>query len=225
MAAMIAHPVCMRPLTGPVRSAQAAQGRAIQLLVRAAAPKAEGARAAAKAVREAQLPAFVRPAALAAITNALMALPAHAEAGKIFDFNLTLPIMAGQFLLLMVFLDKTWFGPVGKVLDERDGYIREQLKKFKGNDEEILGKQQQAEKVLSEARAAAQKQIQDAKAEATAVSEKRLAEVKAKIDKELASAIAVLEKEKQAALSDLDSQVDRLAADVLARVLPEGVKL
>ncbi len=46
-----------------------------------------------------------------------------------------------------------------------------------------------------------------------------------KIDKELASAIAVLEKEKQAALSDLDSQVDRLAADVLARVLPEGVKL
>ncbi len=60
-----------------------------------------------------------------------MALPAHAAAGKIFDFNLTLPIMAGQFLLLMVFLDKFWFGPVGKVLDERDGYIREQLKKFK----------------------------------------------------------------------------------------------
>lgn len=60
-----------------------------------------------------------------------MALPAHAVAGKIFDFNLTLPIMVGQFLLLMVFLDKTWFTPVGKVLDERDGYIREQLKKFK----------------------------------------------------------------------------------------------
>ena len=60
-----------------------------------------------------------------------MALPAHADAGKIFDFNLTLPIMAGQFLLLMVFLDKFWFGPVGKVLDERDGYIREQLQKFK----------------------------------------------------------------------------------------------
>ena len=74
---------------------------------------------------------MVRPAALVAISNFLMALPAHAEAGKIFDFNLTLPIMAGQFLLLMVFLDKFWFGPVGKVLDERDGYIREQLQKFK----------------------------------------------------------------------------------------------
>ncbi|EIE23794.1 chloroplast ATP synthase subunit II [Coccomyxa subellipsoidea C-169] len=212
---MIAHPAC-RPLAGTARSSQAAQGRAIQLVVRAAAPKAEGVP---------QLPAFVRPAALAAITNALMALPAHAVAGKIFDFNLTLPIMVGQFLLLMVFLDKTWFTPVGKVLDERDGYIREQLKKFKGNDDEILSKQQAAEKVLQEARAAAQKQIQEAKAEATAKSEKRLGEVKAKIDKELASALAVLDKEKKAALSDLDSQVDRLAADVLARVLPEGVKL
>jgi hypothetical protein len=39
--------------------------------------------------------------------------------------------MTGQFLLLMVFLDKFWFTPVGKVLDERDGYIREQLQKFK----------------------------------------------------------------------------------------------
>ncbi len=83
--------------------------------------------------RDAKLPAFVRPAALVAISNALMALPAHADAGKIFDFNLTLPIMAGQFLLLMVFLDKFWFGPVGKVLDERDGYIRDQLKKFKAS--------------------------------------------------------------------------------------------
>ncbi len=52
MAAMIAHPVCLRPLSGSVRSSQAAQGRAIQLVVRAAAPKAEGARAAAKAIRQ-----------------------------------------------------------------------------------------------------------------------------------------------------------------------------
>ena len=61
------------------------------------------------------------------MANVLLALPAHAEAGKIFDFNLTLPVMVGQFLLLMVFLDKFWFGPVGKVLDERDAKIRSLL--------------------------------------------------------------------------------------------------
>ena len=75
--------------------------------------------------------ALLKPAVLVALTNAIAALPAHADAGKIFDFNLTLPIMTGQFLLLMVFLDKFWFGPVGEVLDKRDGYIREQLQKFK----------------------------------------------------------------------------------------------
>ena len=74
-----------------------------------------------------QLPSVAKPAALAAITNLLATLPAHAEAGKIFDFNLTLPIMATQFLLLMVFLDKFWFTPVGQVLDDRDKMLREQL--------------------------------------------------------------------------------------------------
>jgi F-type H+-transporting ATPase subunit b len=46
-----------------------------------------------------------------------------------------------------------------------------------------------------------------------------------KIDKELATAIAALDKEKEAALKDLDAQVDKLSAQILARVLPEGVKL
>lgn len=62
-----------------------------------------------------ELSAAVKPAALAAMVNILAVLPAHAEAGKIFDFNLTLPVMATEFLLCMVFLEKTWFTPVGQV--------------------------------------------------------------------------------------------------------------
>jgi F-type H+-transporting ATPase subunit b len=70
----------------------------------------------------------VKPAVIAAVTNALVAMPSMAgEPGKIFDFNLTLPIIATEFLLLMVILDKTIFGPVGKALDDRDALIRDQL--------------------------------------------------------------------------------------------------
>ncbi len=54
------------------------------------------------ACRAVELPAAVKPAATAFVANALLALPAAAEAGKIFDFNLTLPIMVAEFLLLMV---------------------------------------------------------------------------------------------------------------------------
>jgi F-type H+-transporting ATPase subunit b len=60
--------------------------------------------------------------------NALLALPSMAgEPGKIFDFNLTLPIIATEFLVLMVILDKVVFGPVGKVIDDRDESIRSKL--------------------------------------------------------------------------------------------------
>lgn len=50
---------------------------------------------------------------------------------------------------------------------------------LQSNDDEILSKQKEAERILSEARAAAQKQIQDAKSAAQEQQTKRLAEVKA----------------------------------------------
>ena len=113
------------------------------------------------------------------MTNALAVLPAHAEAGKIFDFNATLPIMTIQFLLLMVFLDKTWFTPVGKVLDDRDRMLREKLASVKDNSAEIKAMQDQAEKVLRDARRDAQELINKVKKETQAEQEKKLAEAKA----------------------------------------------
>lgn len=72
------------------------------------------------------------------LSNALIALPSFAgEPGKIFDFNLTLPIIASEFLLLMVILDKTVFGPVGKALDDRDALIRSQLEAVGDNSTEV----------------------------------------------------------------------------------------
>ena len=72
------------------------------------------------------------------MSNALIALPSFAgEPSKIFDFNLTLPIIASEFLLLMVILDKTVFGPVGKALDDRDALIRSQLEAVGDNSTEV----------------------------------------------------------------------------------------
>ena len=121
---------------------------------------------------------MVKPVSLVAAANALAALPAHAEAGKIFDFGLTMPIMVTEFLILMVFLDKAWFGPVGKILDERDAFLREKLGSVKDNSGELKNLQQQAEKVLAEARAEAQKVIQAAKSEVQAEQNKKLADTK-----------------------------------------------
>lgn len=45
--------------------------------------------------------------------------------------------MMGEFLLLMVFLDKFWFGPVGRALDERDKELRGKLALVKDNGSEV----------------------------------------------------------------------------------------
>lgn len=106
----------------------------------------------------------------------VLALPAFAseEPGKLFDFNLTLPVMAVQFLILMVrgdldrgsswlvfevFLDKTWFTPVGELLDRRDKVIRDQLANVGSKASEIARLEKEAEEILKKARMEAQAEI------------------------------------------------------------------
>lgn len=128
--------------------------------------------------RQVQVSGVSRSASLAAVVNVLAVLPAHADAGKIFDFNLTLPIMATQFLLLMVFLEKTWFTPVGKALDERDANLRAKLGSVKDNSGDLKKLQEEAEQVLREARQAAQAMIKEAKSKTQEEQGKKLAETK-----------------------------------------------
>jgi F-type H+-transporting ATPase subunit b len=172
-----------------------------------------------------QLQALAKPALLTAAANIIMAMPASAEAGKIFDFNLTLPVMAGQFLALMFFLDKFWFGPVGKVLDERDELIRSRLAAVKGDTADLEKYTVEAEEILKAARAEVSALIANKKNAKTAELDKIYAAAKAKVTTETDSAIAGLEKESQTMLKSLDGQVEKISAEVLRRVLPEGVKI
>jgi len=167
----------------------------------------------------------LKPLASVAMANVMLAMPAMAESGKLFDFNATLPIMAAQFLLLMVFLDKAWFTPVGKVLDERDELIRSKLASVKGDTTSLTEMQEEAEKTLREARAAASAAVSDARASTQAEQDEMLASLKKKTDDEVAAAVKELEKERDSAKGSIDSQVDKLAADILGRVLPDGVTI
>lgn len=211
MATMLARSRCF----GAVKAQAPAQTRAVRLVVRAQAKKP---------VME-QLQTVARPAIVTAVANIIMAMPAAAEAGKIFDFNLTLPVMAGQFLALMFFLDKFWFGPVGKVLDERDELIRSRLAAVKGNTSDLEKFTTEAEEILKAARGEVSALIASKKNAKTAELDKIYMEAKNKVTAETDSAIASLEKESETMLKSLDGQVEKISAEVLKRVLPEGVKI
>ncbi|PNW76927.1 hypothetical protein CHLRE_11g481450v5 [Chlamydomonas reinhardtii] len=203
-----------RPQQAVVRAAKPAAARPLRLVVRASAQKPQQ-----------QLAQLAKPALSAIVANALMAMPAAAEAGKIFDFNLTLPVMAGEFLLLMVFLEKTWFTPVGKVLDERDNLIRSKLGSVKDNTGDVDKLVLEAETILKSARSDVSAMINTKKAAKQSELDKTYNEAKAKITAEVESSIAGLEQESASMLKSLDAQVDKISAEVLKRVLPEGVRV
>ncbi|XXG90296.1 hypothetical protein AAC387_Pa12g2101 [Persea americana] len=59
--------------------------------------------------------ALVAVAAAAVATMPSVAMAKEMEKAALFDFNLTLPSIAAEFLLLMVVLDKIYFTPLAEV--------------------------------------------------------------------------------------------------------------
>eukprot|EP00878_Enallax_costatus_P012937 GHUV01013510.1.p1 GENE.GHUV01013510.1~~GHUV01013510.1.p1 ORF type:complete len:224 (+),score=77.82 GHUV01013510.1:43-672(+) len=209
MACMLSRTKCF---AGASTARPAQPTRAVRMVVRASGQKQ-------------QLPAVVKPAIATAVANIIMAMPAAAEAGKLFDFNLTLPIMAGEILLLMVFLDKFWFGPVGKVLDERDALLRNQLGSVKDGSSELSALTAEAEKLIKDARSEVSAMVNSKKSEKQAELDKIYNDAKQKVTRETESAIAAMEKESEGLLKSLDTQAEKISSEVLKRVLPEGVKV
>ncbi|GJN08261.1 hypothetical protein PR202_ga26167 [Eleusine coracana subsp. coracana] len=82
------------------------------------------------------------------------------EKAQLFDFNLTLPAIAIEFLLLMVALDKLYFTPLGKFMDERDAKIRGELGSVKAASEEVKQLEEQAAAVMKAARAEIRRRAQ-----------------------------------------------------------------
>merc|ERR1712222_5039 len=73
--------------------------------------------------------------------------------GKIFDFNSTLPIISSELIILTIFLDLTWFGPVVKVLDDRSDILNSSLAGAAFASTEIPKIRADAETLIEEARA------------------------------------------------------------------------
>ena len=108
-----------------------------------------------------------------------MVLPAMAEEmekAKLFDFNLTLPIIMGEFLLLMVVLDAICFKPLGKFMDDRDEAIRQKLLSVRDNSGEIKKLQEEAEAMLKAARAVVSTKLNQMKKEMSAELDAKLRE-------------------------------------------------
>lgn len=162
-------------------------------------------------------------AAVALAATAATASPALAkemEKAALFDFNLTLPAIAAEFLLLMVALDKIYFTPLGKFMDERDTAIKEKLGSVKDTSQEVKQLEEQAAAVMRAARAEISAALNQMKKETTLELEQKLAEGRKKVEDELAEALQNLERQKDETMRALDSQIAALSDEIVKKVLP-----
>jgi len=140
-----------------------------------------------------------------------------------FDFDATLPLMAVQFLILVVILNAVFYKPLTKAIEDRNDYIRrtqveaqERLSKAenlaKQYEDELADTRRQSQALITAAQADAQKIV------ATKIAE---AQEQARLQREQAQ--KELDQQKQEAMHALELEVDSLSHQILGKLLGSQV--
>lgn len=138
--------------------------------------------------------------------------------GGLFDFNATLPLVAIQFLLLMVILNAIFYTPLSTAITERNDFILNNLAKAS----EVLAKANeltaQYEQELASIRKEALLEITNSQKIQKEILEIELNTSQKYIDNLLDTIIKDLFVKKDIALNSLDKIVQSLCDDIATRL-------
>ena len=139
--------------------------------------------------------------------------------GGLFDLDATLPLVAIQFLILVLILNATFYKPLGTAIDQRNDYVR----KNQLDAQERLAKAEQMAKQYEQELAAARKRSQtivaEAQADAQKIAAQKMAEAQREAQAQREQAFQEIEQQKQAAMGSLQQQVDGLSRQILEKLL------
>ncbi len=148
----------------------------------------------------------------------LLLAEAAVPEGGLFDLDATLPLMAVQVVLLTFLLNSLFFRPVGKVVEDREGYIATSRADAKQKLEQIQRLESDLQDQLRGARQAAQSAIVEAESEVDALYREALAEAETEANRTSEQARREIESQRDAAQASLMSQVDQLSAQIIQRL-------
>ena len=143
--------------------------------------------------------------------------------GGLFDFDATLPFMALQIILLTFVLNILFYGPVTKILDDRNTTIRNNLKEASitlVKAEEIT---KQYEEQLRLARDESQGIIIKARKEANEFVASQIEEGQLNAEKLVNETTHQLLLQKEQTLQTLEAQLDALSDDIKKKLLTVSV--
>jgi F-type H+-transporting ATPase subunit b len=142
-----------------------------------------------------------------------------AEAGGLFDFDATLPLMAIQFVVFAAILNAVFYKPLGKALDERNDYVLSASTTAKERLAQAEKLADQYEQDLAATRRQAQQIVVAAQEEAQKISAQQVAEAQQVAQAQREQTQQELDAQKQAALSALEQQVSSLSKALLDKLL------
>jgi F-type H+-transporting ATPase subunit b len=153
------------------------------------------------------------------LTTAVAVAEEVEEKGKLFDFDATLPLMMIQIVVLVTVLNALFYKPLGKILDDRDEFIRGGLSGAKARLTEAEELTQKYERELAQTRREAQAVIATAKAEAQKVAAGQIAETQQAAQVQREQAQAEIDRQKQSAFTALEPQIEALSHQILTKLL------
>jgi len=142
-----------------------------------------------------------------------------AAEGGLFDFDATLPLMAVQVVLLTFILNALFFKPVGRVVEEREGYVSTSRAEAKKKLADVAKLESDLRDQLKEARQAAQKVITDAEQDSDNLYREALALATAEANASREEARKEIDSQKEAAMNQLKSEADKLGDLIVDRLL------
>lgn len=138
--------------------------------------------------------------------------------GGLFDFNLTLPLIAIQFILLTIILNIILYNPLLTIIEERRDYILTNLSKASELLSEAKKLTAQYEQELTKVRKEAQLEITNSQKIHKEILEIEVSISQKYIDNLLDTIQKDLLAKKNIALNSLDEIVQSLCADIEARL-------
>lgn len=158
------------------------------------------------------------------MTSWLLLAEAGATAGSpeggLFDLDATLPLMALQVVLLTFILNSLFFRPVGKAVEDREGYITTSLTQAKEKIAQTVRLEADLKEQLKGARLEAQKLILEAEQDSDRLYREAMAVAQADAIASRESARSKIDGQRADALSLLEADADRLADLIVDRLLP-----
>jgi F-type H+-transporting ATPase subunit b len=142
----------------------------------------------------------------------LLLAEAGVPEGGLFDLDATLPLMAVQVVLLTFLLNSLFFRPVGKVVEDREGYISTSRAEAKQKLAQVERLEADLTEQLRSARQAAQAAIVEAEQEVDRLYREALAEAEAEANRTREQARREIESQREQASAQLMAQVDQLSS-------------